>query len=158
MRRSWASRPYLHCTTTLPRPTRSDSPIFPSFASYNFVHRLASTYPSIHSLFAPHYFRATRNIVTTTTDTNTTEIGMEGQSSGSASSLMEDDVLARLKEKWTKPQCVVQLTVPEGWASLTEGQATVVFQENKKVFYNEPQEANRDLSILMIQMYIDEGR
>ena len=70
---------------------------------------------------------------------------------------MEDQsVEEKVKAKWSKPQCVVEPT-PEGFEALTEGQATVLIQKKKKVFYNKSQEANRDLSILMIQMYIDEG-
>ncbi|KAL6073893.1 tRNA methyltransferase 1 [Balamuthia mandrillaris] len=48
------------------------------------------------------------------------------------------------------------LTPPEGYEALTEGQATIIFASRKDVFYNQVQEFNRDLSILIIKLFIEE--
>ncbi|KAK8803845.1 hypothetical protein WA158_001539 [Blastocystis sp. Blastoise] len=43
--------------------------------------------------------------------------------------------------------------IPEGYKTITEGKATIIFPENNDVFYNPVQVLNRDLSILSINMF-----
>eukprot|EP01125_Pyxidicula_operculata_P003019 TRINITY_DN1311_c0_g1_i1.p1 TRINITY_DN1311_c0_g1~~TRINITY_DN1311_c0_g1_i1.p1 ORF type:complete len:527 (-),score=126.94 TRINITY_DN1311_c0_g1_i1:1305-2885(-) len=47
--------------------------------------------------------------------------------------------------------------LPEGFKYLTEGKATVIYNE-KEVFYNPVQQFNRDLSILMIKLFIEQRK
>jgi tRNA (guanine26-N2/guanine27-N2)-dimethyltransferase len=69
----------------------------------------------------------------------------------------EQNVEENVKKMWPLPEPTSVKPTPVDYESLTEGKATVIWQKSKKVFYNKAQEANRDLSILLIQMFIDQG-
>jgi tRNA (guanine26-N2/guanine27-N2)-dimethyltransferase len=47
---------------------------------------------------------------------------------------------------------------PEGFESITEGAARIIFQNKKEVFYNPAQEVNRDLSVLVLRMFVEQVR
>eukprot|EP01087_Luapelamoeba_hula_P018926 TRINITY_DN6184_c1_g1_i1.p1 TRINITY_DN6184_c1_g1~~TRINITY_DN6184_c1_g1_i1.p1 ORF type:complete len:648 (-),score=108.25 TRINITY_DN6184_c1_g1_i1:156-2099(-) len=64
---------------------------------------------------------------------------------------------SEVNPRWLqKPTSTIQET-PEGFTTLTEGKATVIFsKKDEGAFYNEAQEANRDLSLLIIQQVINQ--
>eukprot|EP01029_Cantina_marsupialis_P011852 TRINITY_DN26357_c0_g1_i1.p1 TRINITY_DN26357_c0_g1~~TRINITY_DN26357_c0_g1_i1.p1 ORF type:complete len:560 (+),score=168.05 TRINITY_DN26357_c0_g1_i1:40-1719(+) len=48
---------------------------------------------------------------------------------------------------------IVEVSVPEGFKSISEGTATILFSEENEVFYNPVQVFNRDLSINAIKLF-----
>ena len=50
-------------------------------------------------------------------------------------------------------QSTTKMEVPEGFTTVTEGKATILYPKGNQVFYNPAQEVNRDLSIMMIKLF-----
>jgi len=46
-----------------------------------------------------------------------------------------------------------EIQVPDGFTTVTEGKATILYPKGNQVFYNPAQEVNRDLSIMMIKLF-----
>eukprot|EP00735_Rhodelphis_limneticus_P001101 TRINITY_DN1165_c0_g1::TRINITY_DN1165_c0_g1_i1::g.17223::m.17223 TRINITY_DN1165_c0_g1::TRINITY_DN1165_c0_g1_i1::g.17223 ORF type:complete len:685 (+),score=131.30,sp/Q9LFU5/TRM1_ARATH/40.10/2e-133,TRM/PF02005.11/1.6e-118,zf-CCCH/PF00642.19/0.0046,MTS/PF05175.9/0.24 TRINITY_DN1165_c0_g1_i1:23-2056(+) len=46
--------------------------------------------------------------------------------------------------------------VPEGFKGVTEGKATILFSSDEEVFYNKAQVVNRDLTIIMMRLFIED--
>lgn len=48
---------------------------------------------------------------------------------------------------------IVRRAIPEGFSSVTEGQATIL-QQGNTVFYNKAQVVNRDISMAVLRWFI----
>lgn len=46
--------------------------------------------------------------------------------------------------------------VPEGYGVISEGTANVLFPLGNQVFYNPIQELNRDISVLVLKLFIED--
>ncbi|EGG18504.1 putative N(2),N(2)-dimethylguanosine tRNA methyltransferase [Cavenderia fasciculata] len=79
---------------------------------------------------------------TTTTTTKDNDIELTDQTTTSTTSTTSTDTLSTEEKK--------------NIISITEGSATIVYNSQNEVFYNPVQEFNRDLSILMIQLFIEQ--